>query len=270
MRPCVSLVLIALGLSLCLTACNGGGTGSKGNPPSGSSPSSGSWQITTQSATQTPETKQYGAYVNFVGGSVSGLYAHEQDPGEGVIGNVSGTMSGNTLTLTLSDPSGLTTQISATAQAGQEASFSGTYTSTNPSDSGAVSLANVPPLAGTWTGTIGSANVSVTMTEQGFDSLGFPSLAGTMTFSGTQCFASGTLTADQRGQYVNGPGLDGVFTQVVGLIQTNNGTILLAYNTNGGTSITESNPAGSSISVSYLVWSGTCGGAYGTGTLSRQ
>jgi hypothetical protein len=126
----------------------------------------------------------------------------------------------------------------------------------------------IPSLGGTWTGMMESSeSVIANLTEQGVDSFGFPSLTGTVTFSGTPCFSSGTVTADQRGPFVNGPGLDGTFTQLAGLIQTNNGTILLA---SYGAAITTSNPGGTSISVAYLVWNGSCGGSSGNFTLNRQ
>jgi hypothetical protein len=69
---------------------------------------------------------------------------------------------------------------------------------------------------------------------------------------------------------VNGPGLDGVFTQLAGLIQTdNNGTVLLAYNSNG-TAITKSNSTATSITVAFDIFSGPCGGNSEDGQLILQ
>ncbi len=269
-------------LTCSLTGC-GGGTGSPGNPTTTTSPLSGNWQITTTSVAtsatcaaaipEQPCTLYYGVHWSVSGDSVSGNFSHEpEDIVEGVVGTVTGTTSGDTLTLAFSDPSGFTMQVTATLQTGSPPSFSGTFTSTGPSPapatSGTIQGTLVPSLAGTWTGTIGAASVSAQLSEQGFDSFGFPNLTGTITFSDTPCFSTGTVTADQRGAFVNGPGIDGVFTQLAGLIQTDNGTVLLAYNSNG-TAITTSNSSGTSINVAYLVWSGTCGGNSENGVLNR-
>jgi hypothetical protein len=276
----LGLCLVRIGLIICLSACGsgGGGGGSQGNPPP---ELAGNWQLTSTSSVSAsncatsvqPCTIVYGAFFTASGTSISGNFAHEPaDIAEGVVGTVSGRISGTSVTLTLADPSGFTMQANATVQSGSPLSFSGDFTSSGPSPlpsaSGTIVGTAIPSLAGTWTGMIGSANVSATFTEQGLDAYGFPNLSGTVTFSGSPCFPSGTLTADQRGQYVNGPGLDGAFTQLAGLIQTNNGDILLAYNANG-TAITTSNPSGTSITVAYLVWNGSCGGTSGIGTLSK-
>jgi hypothetical protein len=276
------LCLVTIGLVIRLSACGSGGGGagggSQGNPPP---ELTGNWQLKTTSSVNSsncatsvqPCTIVYGGFFTVTGTSISGNFAHEPpDITEGVVGTVSGTISGTAVTLTLADPSGFTMQATATVQSASPLSFTGDSTSSGPSPlpaaSGTIVGTAIPSLAGAWTGTIGSANVSATFTEQGFDAYGFPNLSGTMTFSGSPCFSTGTLTADQRGQYVNGPGLDGAFAQLAGLIQTNNGDILLAYNANG-TAITTSNPSGTSITMAYLVWNGSCGGTTGNGTLSK-
>jgi hypothetical protein len=270
-RNCMAFLLsiIAIGVG----GCAGGGASGSSTSPSGPGPSTltGNWGIVTTSSKESPPITPYGAYLTQSEQSIAGSFSHED--GTGVTGVVSGTLSGNDLSLTLQDPSGLAIQVTATLTQG---AFSGTYINGASGDQGTVSGSQIPSLAGSWRGTLTpngmpnlTFNVEATLSEGALDQFGFPALTGTFTFSGTPCFSGGALTGDQRGPFIDGPGLDGGLSEEgQASIQTDLGIVVL-FN-RGNEQYTESNAAGTAITVVYDVYSGPCGGTFGSGTLNRQ
>jgi hypothetical protein len=117
----------------------------------------------------------------------------------------------------------------------------------------------IESFSGTWKGTITSvsgpsATISATIVEAGAGSSGFPVLSGSVTFSNSPCFTSGTLAGNQTGPIFSGT------------ISTTNGTLEIPQI---GDSVI-SQVSGNQLFFSYSVQGGTCNGDYAQGTLTRQ
>jgi hypothetical protein len=162
---------------------------------------SGSWVITSKA-------KSWDAYLSQSGASVSGP---AMDNSAGVpypgasLASVAGTLSGTTLTFTITESGQTTLQFTATLGTVSNAQYT---TFSNPSTP--INGRWVPPLAGKWQGQLigadggGPSAVSFTLTivEGPPDPLGFPALSGTLAFdSSVGCAGNlqAALNADQRG-----------------------------------------------------------------------
>ncbi len=123
----------------------------------------------------------------------------------------SGTVNGNTVTLTTDSPSLAGQVITVTATAASASSLTGTYTVTggcDDGDSGTVTASAAVPITGTWAGTLSNceagrngcanANISFDMTQATTAATdgGFP-LTGTVTYNDSGCSVSGTVTSGE-------------------------------------------------------------------------
>jgi hypothetical protein len=296
-----AFLLLAMGAAN-ICGCGAG----KMNTTANVSPSdvTGNWQFTTSSQLVPGVILQLGAYLASNNGVVSAeaaldgpltiapcgeLVAHLSFGGDGGGVPLEGTLADGQLLLTVNSmsPSGLffvetIGTLSITAQVTSSTSgslLSGTYSfvansgSGCGSDSGTVTGVPVRSLAGQWSGTLtgtlgmqGQFQISLNLMEGAIDSFGFPSLTGSATFSGTGCFTTGIVNADQVGPTMGGPGLGGGNDVGGGFITTNDGGILIA----GPNSGFGENSTGTELPFFYSVTSGSCFGDQGNGTLSRQ
>jgi hypothetical protein len=296
-----ALRLLTVTLILFITACGGGGstTTSQSNPASPPTVT-GNWQLTISSQIAPGVTLLLGAYLASNNGSISGEAVIDGaltiPPCSGLLSSLSfgnglpleGTLSDGQLLLAVNptSPSGISFlstvgAVSITAQITSGANgtiLSGTYSlvansgSGCGSDSGTVTGVLVPSLAGQWSGMVTSSTskvqfqVSLNLTEGALDRFGFPSLTGSATFTGSQCFTSGTVSADQVGSTMGGPGLGSGNDLGSAFIGTNGGGILIASSNSGF----GENSTGTQLPLAYSVTSGSCFGDQGAGTLSRQ
>jgi|SRR5580704_1887174 hypothetical protein len=278
----------------------GSATGTSQSNPTSPPTLTGNWQLTVSSQIAPGVTLLLGAYLVSNNGSVSGETvldgALTMPPCSNLISRLSfgsglpleGTLSDGQLLLGVNSasPSGIfflseVGVVSITAKLTSSArgtTLSGTYSlaansgSGCGSDSGTVTGVLVPSLAGQWSGNLTSNmsraqfQVALNLTEGATDSFGFPSLNGSATFSGSQCFTSGTVTADQVGPTMGGPGLGQSNDVGSAFIATNGGGILIASSSSGFTE----NSTGTALPFYYSVTSGSCLGEQGSGTLSRQ
>jgi hypothetical protein len=123
---------------------------------------------------------------------------------------VTGTVSGNNITLTTDSPSLAGQVITVTATAASTSSLTGTYSVTggcDDGDSGMVTGSVVAPITATWAGSLNFENcdtgrngcpnttISIDMTQATTAALdgGFP-LTGNITYTGSGCSVSGTIT----------------------------------------------------------------------------
>jgi hypothetical protein len=122
-----------------------------------------------------------------------------------------GTVNGQTVTLTTDSPSLAGQVITVTATAASASSLSGTYTvagGCDDGDSGTVSASAAVPITGTWAGSLSNceaekngcanANISFDMTQGTTAATdgGFP-LTGSITYTNSGCSASGTITGGE-------------------------------------------------------------------------
>lgn len=175
---------------------------------------------------------------------------------------ITGTLSskGN-LTASSSAVNGQTLNFSGVWSNG--AISSGTYSITGgcaDGDHGTVTGFPVPSLTGTYSGTFVSTTgvqikTTVSLTQLATSGNGFYALRGAASFSGSPCFSSGTVEADEYSFGVGG------YIQVP--IQTTNGDLVLFQG-----SVTDS--TGKTISGNYSVTGAVCSGDSGTGSATRQ
>ncbi|HET9792253.1 MAG TPA: hypothetical protein VFR08_13210 [Candidatus Angelobacter sp.] len=197
MRSNICGVLVIL--ILLLAGCGGGGSGSS----AAFTIQSGNWNFRATSTTLSGELTTFGGSLSQSGSSVSGTV--QMLGGNGCIGfgidiPVSGTVSGQNITLTTAAISNVVITINAT---GSATAFSGTYQFTGcvAHDLGNVTANLVPSVTGTWSGTFTSStapplSVTAVLTESSTPDAhgGFP-LTGTVSFTGSTCFTSGTVSA---------------------------------------------------------------------------
>jgi hypothetical protein len=194
-RLCLSVLLATM--ALVLTACPAMTDG----PLTTLTP--GNWSVTATSSSSGVGTINVGGNLTQTGSALSGsMY---------VVGSMcfdvsqpvafTGTVSGTLVTLTSADVNGQVFSVMATST--DSSSLSGTYTTTGGcagSDSGTATASAVPSISGTWSGPVigtGGSSVTLSMTvAQGAIAASdgsFP-LAGTLTYTGSSCSVSGTIT----------------------------------------------------------------------------
>jgi hypothetical protein len=192
-----------IGILVCLLICGCGGNSTTNNGPMVNL-TAGNWQISAVSMSGgTPLVG--GASLSQTGANVSGTIHLVTQPCFSILDDmsVSGTVSGSTVNLTSVASSGQKLSVQAT---GTDRSLTGTYTlsgaACGSADQGTINATLVPPMTGTWHGTLTSDNglpatqVTATLTQSGPDAHGFFSLSGPVTFSGT-CLPSGPITSSQ-------------------------------------------------------------------------
>jgi hypothetical protein len=116
---------------------------------------------------------------------------------------ITGTLAGSTISLTSAPVRGQALVLSVTPAANQVAdvkALSGSWTLTGGTcaGSGTGLLVSVPPLSGTWSGTVSNATggtISATLTQTGPDPHGFLQVAGSFSFGGVPCFTAGTVAS---------------------------------------------------------------------------
>ena len=125
-------------------------------------------------------------------------------------------------------------------------------------DTGTLMGYKVKSLSGTWKGsfTDGVFQIAITavLTQSGPDAAGYYHLTGTASFSGSPCFATGTISSGTSA--VNGGA-------VVLYMTTSNGTV-------SASGMISDLPFANTLSGEYSVIGGTCAGDAGGGTLVRQ
>jgi hypothetical protein len=254
-------------LSTCLMAVfllAGCGSGTSGNSTT-STPTypnvTGNWAVTAVSQL-IGTTFQLGGYITSatpgtVTGTIhvlnSGCYSLSQDvpvtgtlSTSGAISITSSTVSSQVIALsgTINNYvlSGGTYTITGGCAAGDHGTVTG-YITLTYSDVYAGSFYSIPSHL-----TIGT---TITAGQSGPDSDGFFHVTGSATFSGSPCFASGTITAST---------IAGAYMSVT--IGTTNGTVTFyGFQTDS---------TGKTITGDYTVSGGSCNGDYGTGSVSHS
>jgi hypothetical protein len=161
---------------------------------------------------------------------------------------LSGTLTGNTISLTTTTASGQVATFTGTVT---DTAFTGAYTITGGcagGDQGNVTGIKVPlvmnSLSGTFTTSGNDAfNAAAQLTQGGASPQGSFGITGTVTFS-TSCFTSGTI---KSGTFPSGSFILGTFVTLE--IETGNGTV---------TFVGKENEVTGEISGKYTVSGGTC------------
>ena len=178
-------------LAMIFSASCGGGSGSTSSVSPPAAPISGEWSIAYYNGV----SGMYGTANGYLTASGNNITGNVLVSGNGCVSGhagVVGTISGSTMTLT---GFGLT----ITGQLSPDGSgFSGSFTGCEYGSAGGN---KVPPVTGHWSGTLSILNIgatqfdaSATLTQASTPKPdGSESLSGSMTFTGSGCFTSGTL-----------------------------------------------------------------------------
>lgn len=170
----------------------------------------GNWSVTATSS-GAGGTFYIGGNLTQTGSSLAGTM---QFVGSGCFGpstpaNFTGTVNGNKLTLTSPSVAGQVITVTGTGTAGASgatvSALTGTYTvagGCGAGDAGTVTANAVPSINGTWSGPIQddyenpNAVVSIALTQASTASSdGTFALTGTLTYTNSACFSSGTIQA---------------------------------------------------------------------------
>lgn len=268
----VGLLALTASLARCGGASGGGSTGPPPNPPS----INGNWEITLTSAVYQPFSQsRAGLFVDNVNTTVIGAWQSDSSCVSGVV-QVTGTFVAPNLSLSGSVGQAsisLSTQVSQ-----QDDSLLGTYQAyflpDVCADHGTLTGMQVPSFAGQWIGsgtsqtTGNTIQISLTLTEQGTDASGFPTLTGPANVQGLSCLdGSGTFSGDQRGLTIAGPS-DGAAI----IYQTPQGNnIALSTQLTPSTGLLPPSDNSNSIAMTYTVGCPSSGITdNGTLTLKRQ
>ena len=259
MRGFASILLTSF--AVVFSGCGGSGSGTMAtNSPPSYPTITGNWALTASSQV-TKLNYQMGGYITNTNGDVSGtlhlLNSGCFTPMQDI--PITGTVStAGAVSATSSAVSSQVVTISGTVASG--ALSSGTYSikgGCGNGDSGTVTGFIAPPYSNTYSGTLLSVSkisisTTITTSQSGPDTDGLYHVSGTATFSGSPCFASGTIT---------GSDIAGAYMAVT--ITANDGSSVVF-----GGYITDS--TGKTISGDYQVTGGKCSGDYGTGSVSHS
>ncbi len=221
----------------------------------------GNWYLQASSqlsATGASQIPQIGGSLMQNGSIVSGvLHISDSDCYDWATGlPVSGTINGTTVSLTSHGVAGEAITINGTVTSNL---ITGTYNiqaGCADGDYGTITATLLSPATGNWTGTVaGGANAAAMLSQALPNASGYSLLSGTLTFSGANCTASGTLANDQSWVLGN------VIQAVVSL---NNGGVMAL---NGF--ITDVSNAANRMTVNFSISEGTCAGQTGSVTFSR-
>jgi hypothetical protein len=250
----VSRTLLGLATILTMTLCS----------VCGASVTSGNWYLQTYSqvsATGMSKMPQIGGSLNQTDSSITGiLHVSNSDCFDWLADiPVTGTVNGNTATITSASTNGQVITITGTVSSNL---ISGSYSIAGgcaTGDQGTVSGVAVPSTAGNWSGDLSNSGigqaVAAAISQGAANSDGFYPLGGTLTFSGTPCFASGNLAADQSWILGN---------QVQAIVNLSDGSQMAL---NGF--LTDAAAAAKQITVNFSVNGGSCSGQSGSLTFSR-
>lgn len=173
---------------------------------------------------------------------------------------VAGTMSGNTVTLTANSVTGESITITGAANSG---GITGSYSISGgcaDGDYGTIAAVLVPPVSGNWSGTFASNGTNQPATASFAQDVpntdGFSPLSGSIAFSGSPCFTSGTLEAGQSWSLGN---------IVQAVVAMNDGSQLTL---NGF--LTDASTNANTMTVNFSINGGNCTGQSGSVTFLRQ
>lgn len=259
------LVVGFVGLSLLSWSCGGGGSsGSQTTTLTG-----GNWYLrSTSSVLLDPNQLELRGSLTQSGTTISGVlrsYYPLNCYGDSFsLFPVSGNVSGNSAVLTMTS-SGQTITINGPLSSA--AAIEGSYAVTGGCADGwqgNLSGVFVPSLSGNWSGTFSSGSVnhvaSLVVTQGVFlDATGYFLLTGTVNFSGSPCFTSGSLA----GSWVSGK-------LVILLIATDDGGIIAYEGELTDPSTATRIGPGLDYSGNYTITGGHCDGESGSSTLTKS
>lgn len=204
----LSLVLASLiSLLSLLSLCGCGGSSSVLNPPAPQfTIASGDWSTPLVGSGSPPLLLFGGGFLTQNGATVSGIIHLIDFPCLNPFTDdlvMTGTVSGNSVTLSSAPLRGEVVTLSlnpSPGQSGTVVAMEGTGTLTGPCPgSSTVAARLVPPTNGTFAGTFNSsglsgADLSASLSESGPDVHGYFHIAGDLTLTGSPCFSSATIT----------------------------------------------------------------------------
>jgi hypothetical protein len=255
------------GIGSCIVAVNSPQSVTAVFGSSGSAGLTGNWEFTTASTAIPGVTSEVQGSIVQAGSSVNGvlhvLGSSCFDPDTNM--SVTGSITGNSVTITSSPVVGQVVSFSGTATG---TSLNGTYSISGgcaSGDRGTISGFKVPFLSGNWAGSFTSfsgpsINLNVPLSQWPPFTDGSFGLSGAATFQGSSCFAGGTITP-------------GAITSPIGTGSSTIGTFVwIEINTSNGQVVFfgDVNSAGNQISGLYDVTGGSCDSDGGTGTMNKM
>jgi hypothetical protein len=201
---------IFLAFPLLMTACGGGSNSSSSaaDPPG---PLSGNWQVALQSTSSNSDTHPASGFLQQNGDAVTGSVIQMNDPCSG-IGGVTGTVTGNNVSLVVS-PTGSVVTLTGAINSGGGA-MGGTYEITSVGcsspgivpDSGNWTANLVAPLSGNIQGTMTSAGqnegtftITGSIAQGPYTGISNATLTGTLNVSAGYCFTTASIEGSISG-----------------------------------------------------------------------
>jgi hypothetical protein len=224
---------------------------------------SGNWylQTTSQVAVDASQMPQIGGSLTQTGSTVSGVL-HVSNSTCFVWATdvpVSGTVTGNSVTLTSASVAGQIITITGSATS---TLITGTYSIASGcagGDYGTITATLVPPTTANWTGTVANVatnNAATVSLSQGSPNAdGYSPLSGSISLSGLSCPVSGTLDADQS--WILGNLVQAVATLSDGSVLALNGFI------------TDATTLADQMTLNFSISGGPCAGQGGSVTYTR-
>jgi len=258
--------LFAASTLLCtlLTGC-GGGNSSNSNP-SAFSIQAGNWNVNASSTFAPGNNFIVGGNLTQSGSSISGVMHINNSPCFILASDVpvSGSISGQTVTLSSAASVGPVVTVSANATSAT--AMTGTYTVAGTcadGDKGTISANLVPSITGSWHGTFTSQvtpgttiNATANLTQSPTPNAdGFFPVTGTVTFTGSPCFTSGTIVQSIAAGSVIG-------LEITTNDQPTPGEVVFA-------AIIDSPATGTAATGSYEIAAGSCVNDTGNGHITK-
>lgn len=197
---------LLLACPLLVTACGGGSSSSAADPPG---PLSGNWQVVLQSTSSVSDPHPESGFLQQNGDVVSGSVIQINSPCSGV-GGVSGTVSGNNVSLVVSPVGSVVTLTGALNSGGT--SMGGTYNITSAGcsspgivpDTGNFTANLVAPVTGNIQGTMtsgsaGTFTVTGSITQGPNTGISNTTLTGTLNVSAGYCFSTANMIGSISG-----------------------------------------------------------------------
>lgn len=250
-------------LALALSSCGGGSSNPLQPAPAQFRIASGDWAILLIPPQNTIPLVVGGSLTQSAGNVSGVLHVSLSTCFDSVTDDlvITGTVSGNTLTLSSAPVRGQVLSVTATPGLNQSSGVTrlqGTWDLSGAcAASGRADALFVPPMNGTFSGTLSSGmtgNVSATLAETGPDAHGFFHVDGSFAFSGSPCFTSGTIAA---GNNVAGGQAD----LVVNTNDSGQTIVSVVHLASGGID---------TVSSTFIVQSGICSGQTGFASLLKQ
>lgn len=228
---------------------------------SSASVNAGNWYLQASSQTDASRIPQLGGLLTQTGSTISGVvHVSNSSCFEWVTDvPVSGVINGDNITLTSDSIEGQVITISGLAN---ENALSGNYSIAGgcaDGDRGSVSAVLVPPATGRWSGPFPSngtdQSVVANFVQDAPNAGGYSALSGNLSFTGSPCFASGTLAAEQSWALGN---------LVQAVVHLNSGGDMAL---NGF--ITDASGNARQMTVNFSITGGKCSGQSGSVTFNR-